>query len=906
MSADRIHTVPPEAVCGLLHSRPGGLAAAEARERLAEVGENLVTAAAGHPAAGMLLRHALNFFCVLLYASAGVCFAAERMQPGQKMALLGWALLGVALLNAVFSFVQEYRAERAMQELQKFLPRLARIRRGGDERETPAAEIVPGDVLLLAEGDRIPADARLVESADLLVDNAPLTGESRALPLRPAAARGPLLESPNVVFAGCSVLRGTGTAVVFATGRRTEFGKIAALSQEIRRPPSPLEREIKRMVRILTGIAVFLGAAFFAYGVASGRPLWVNVVFMLGIIVANVPEGLLPTFTLALSMAGLRMARRNVLVKNLEAVESLGAMQVVCTDKTGTLTRNELAITLAADGFEGRELTGGPALERLLRAALVSSDVREREGRLSGDPLDVAVAVWYARFCGPPLAVAALTRRHFPFDIQRRREAGLFVEGRDILFAVKGAWESLRPLVGTVRATAGDDLPADEAALARCDRVVQELAGRGLRVIAVACRALGSLPEPGAAEESLEQRLTLVGFLAAEDPLRDEVPAAVARCRAAGIRVLMVTGDHPDTALAVARRCGIAPPGAAPETAVIRGADLERMSEEEIAGRLDGGASVFARTTPEQKTKIVSALKRRGLVVGMTGDGVNDAPALKAADVGIAMGRGGTDVAREAADLVLLDNNFASIAVGIEEGRAVFANMQKFTSYVLTSNVPEILPYLLYVALPVPLALTVVQILSIDLGTDIIPAVGLGQERPEPGVMGRPPRGPRERLLTVRVMLLSYLFLGMIEAAFSLALFFSFLAWNGWSFGQELVAGSPLHRAATGITLSTVILMQVGNLASRRSVDGSGLDRGLLRNRLLVVGVALEILFSWAILFWAPLQAVLGTGPVPWRFYALAWLGVPLLFGLDLVRKRIVAGSGSRNSRSYQSDAIQS
>jgi sodium/potassium-transporting ATPase subunit alpha len=380
----------------------------------------------------------------------------------------------------------------------------------------------------------------------------------------------------------------------------------------------------------------------------------------------------------------------------------------------------------------------------------------------------------------------------------------------------------------------------------------------------------------------------LCGFLSLDDPIRDEVPEAVARCHTAGIRVLMITGDHPDTAESVARTCGILPPGAPAEGRVLYGEELERLREQQLVERLRDGVSVFARTTPEQKMKIVAALKRLGLVAAMTGDGVNDTPALRAADVGIAMGQGGTDVAREAADIVLLDDNFASIAAGIEEGRAVFANMQKFTTYVLSSNVPEIVPFVLYVLLPVPLGLTVIQILSIDLGTDMLPAIGLGQEPPEGDGMRRPPRRLDQRLLSPRLMVTAYLFLGLIQAVFSLSLFFLVLYQGGWHWGQELVEGDPLYRSATGITLAAVILMQIGNVIGRRSLRGSGLDRGLLRNRILLLGVATEILFSWAVLYAPPVQAFLQTGPVDWRIYAIASLGIPLIFALDYARKRLV------------------
>ncbi|MCB1763904.1 MAG: cation-transporting P-type ATPase, partial [Gammaproteobacteria bacterium] len=454
---------------------------------------------------------------------------------------------------------------------------------------------------------------------------------------------------------------------------------------------------------------------------------------------------------------------------------------------------------------------------------------------------------------------------------------------------IKGAWESLRPLVGQIQAGLDSLIEADEDALARCDEIVHRSSAGGQRVIAVASRRLERLPDPKAPEESLERGLCLCGFLALDDPIREEVPAAVARCHAAGIRVLLITGDHPDTAEAVARSCGILAQDAPLERRLLHGDELERLRERELVERLRAGVSVFARTTPEQKMKIVTALKRLGQVVGMTGDGVNDTPALKAADVGIAMGASGTDVAREAADIVLLDDNFASIISGIEEGRAVFANMQKFTTYVLASNIPEIVPFLIYVLLPVPLALTVIQILSIDLGTDLLPAIGLGQEPPEHEVMQRPPRRLDQRLLSFRLMATAYLFLGVIQAACSLGLFFLVLHQGGWQWGQEISENTPLYHSATGITLASIILMQVGNVVGRRSLRGSGLDLGLFRNRILLLGLVTELLFSWAVLYFPPVQQILHTGPVDWQLYAIAWLGIPLFFGLDLIRKRFAA-----------------
>jgi magnesium-transporting ATPase (P-type) len=1100
----QIHEIASESVFDLLRSRASGLNAREVRTRRETVGLNKLEPPSRWGWVRRLAKHFVNFFSILLDVAAGVCFIAASIQPEEGMAVLGWALGGVSVLNSLFAFAQELRAEHAMAELAKFLPQQVRVRREGREVAILAEELVPGDLLVIREGDRIAADARLIESEELLVNNAPLTGEARSIALHTQACHGPLAESANIAFAGCSVLRGSGIAVVFATGHQTEFGKIAAFSRDVSRSRCPLQRETVRMVRILTVIAVAMGLLFFAYGVISGRSLWINIVFMLGIIVANVPEGLLPTFTLALSMASLRMARKQVLVKNLEAVETLGAVHVICTDKTGTLTENALAVAALVDPLDGKPFEHADELHPLLRAAVIASEVhpatkpprgshrprharstrgapamrfiqlirimlglrrwpsrvrskrprkdeRRLEANWTGDPLDIAVVEHYTAQFGTPIPILQEIQRHFPFDLARRREAGLLVHGNEVVFAVKGAWESLQPLISQIRHREGHVIPATADRLAQCESYVRQLACQGQRVIAVAARTFPdhaqlhdtapdgvkpsgttpsstrtsidskltitrslpsiaasegpikfnsipadftlntvtdcdtfSLSEPALSQKitrvdqvgmtfvhdhsprspldiisptshdmsatgpstqgvditdsasvewrarsltdglpadrsstppeaapreddliarlldrqaqdrtrselastSLEQDLVLYGFLALEDPIRPDVAEAVDRCHAAGIQVLMVTGDHPDTAVAIARRCHILPEQGELEGRVVLGAELATLREQQLVNRLAAGATIFARSTPEQKMKIVSACKRLGKIVGMTGDGVNDSPALKAADVGIAMGLSGTDVAREAADLVLLDDHFASIVAGIEEGRAVFANMQRFTTYVLSSNVPEIVPFLLYIVLPVPLALTVIQILSIDLGTDLLPAIGLGQEPPDRDTMSRPPRRGDERLLSLPVMLNAYLFLGLLQATFSLGLFFLVLVHGGWQWGMPLAENTALYRSATGVTLASVILMQIGNVIGRRSPHGLGLDRGIFKNPLLILGIAVEIVFSWSILYFPPVQKVLQTGPVELVFYLLAWAGIPCLLGFDWLRKQ--------------------
>jgi len=880
----QIQQLSPEQVYAALESRFQGLSAPEAAERLREIGRNSVEIHDRWRHLRNLLHQFGNFFTILLIVSAALCFVADHLQPGENMTLLGWALATVALLNALFSFAQEFRAERAMQALRSYLPQRVKVRRDGQVTTVIATDLVPGDVLLIGEGDRVPADARLVEADALLVNNAPLTGEAQPLPLSATPSVTPLIESPNIVFAGCLVLRGQGTALVFATGLRTEFGKLAHLSQAIRRTPSPLERQTLQMIRVLTVIAVTLGIGFFLYGVSIGRPLWVNLVFMMGIIVANVPEGLLPTFTLALAMGSVRMARKNVLVKSLNAVEALGAADVICTDKTGTLTRNQLAVTELVPSLPENLMPGNRA-QRLLEVALCAGDVHSSGSDWHGDPLDVAIARRYAVEGGSVTEILGGVECFFPFDVDKRRAAGIGRINGERVFAVKGAWAILSPM-----------LAIETTALAVAEATLLRLAGSGLRVIAVAMQQLPPTNDLAIRpQESYEQGLSLAGFIGVADPVRPEVPPALAKCHAAGITVLMITGDHPDTALAVAHECGIVTTEGDRLT-ILTGDRLEVLRETEVAAAIDQGVRIFARTSPAQKMKIVTALKSSERVVAMTGDGVNDAPALKAADVGIAMGQSGTDVARATAQIILLDDNFASIVAGVEEGRGVFANIRKFTTYVLASNVPEILPYLVFIVLPVPLALTVIQILAIDLGTDLLPAIALGQEPPEPELMQQPPRGQRASLLTPRLLRVAYLFIGLIEAGWSLLLFFLVLYLGGWTYGVDLATDDPLYRSATGITLASVLLMQVGNVLGRRHQFRTGIDRGLLHNRLLLFGIAIEIAIAWGLLYWPPLQRVLGTGPVAPEILLLAALGAPLLFSLDLWRKHLAGRHGPSNN----------
>lgn len=851
----RIQTLSAEQALASLRSGGRGLGTREAVRRLGRFGTNTLTAARREPAALRLLRSFTHFFALLLWLAAALAAVAEIRQPGAGMGVLAVTVVGVILVNGLFSFIQDHRAERELAALTKLLPQRVKTWRDGAVAEVDAAALVPGDVIVLATGDRVPADARLLSTAGVRVDASTLTGESVPV-LRtagPCGEREPLM-ADNLVFAGTSVVAGEGTALVYATGSHTEFGRIASLTQGEEAGRSPLLREIAALSRLIAALAVGLGAVFFAIGVHAGQPAMAALVFAIGIIVANVPEGLLPTVTLALAMAARRMARRNVLVRHLPAVEALGAATVICTDKTGTLTLNRMTVR-ATDG----EPDAIAAVERHCHTL-----ARSATGWL-GDPMEVALV----EHAGPG-PVHARTGE-VPFDTERRRLSTLHSAPAGPVVYTKGAAETVLPLC-TGRATAAGVVPLDADGRAAVLAVQDAMADRGLRVLALAWR---DAPDPADPETGL----VLAGLVGLEDPPRPEVPGAVAKARAAGIRVIMVTGDHPHTALAVARETGLVR-GADPE--LVTGDALRAMSDSQLMLALDGDEVVFARAGADQKLRIVQALQRRGETVAVTGDGVNDAPALKQGDIGVAMGRCGTDVAREAADMILLDDNFASIIHAVEEGRAVFANIRRFMVYIFTSNIPEVVPYLAFILLGVPLPLTVAQILAVDLGTDLLPALALGAEPPHPGAMNRPPRPRRERLLTGGLLAHAYLFLGPFEAAAAMGAFFIVLDAGGWRWGEHLAAGDPLHRLATTACLAGIVVAQVANVWLCRADREPVLDRSLPRNPLIGRAIAAELLIIAAIVYTPPGNLFFATAPLPWW----AWLApVPAVLAMILAEE---------------------
>jgi calcium-translocating P-type ATPase len=877
-----ISKLTADAALASLNSSPIGLSAKEAERRRQEFGCNRVEEVRGTPLWVRFAREFTHFFAVILWVAAGLAFFAEHMEPEQGMRQLGTAIMGVILINGLFSFWQEYRAERALEALRKLLPQEIKALREGNVQNLDVESLVPGDVVLLGEGDKVPADIRLIEAFGMRVNTATISGESlpKARNAEPDLNETPLT-AKNLVLAGTTIVSGQGRGVVYATGMHTEFGKIAHLTQTTEEISSPLQREIARLSRIVALLASGLGLCFFLIGQAVGMPFWGNLMFAIGIIVANVPEGLLPTVTLSLAMATQRMARRNALVRHLPAVETLGSTTVICSDKTGTLTQNHMRVKrffanhsfLPADSAI-ETLLQTDSIRWLMRISSICHNVHagvEKGSELLGDPMEVALVEQAQLYGFKGDDYRRITEIPFDSDRKRMSVVGEELNGVRTLYC-KGALESVLSICDAVQHD-GDILPLDTVAQAQCLAAQDEMAQSGLRVLAFAYRLLVS------DEPAREAGLTLCGLIGLEDPPRPEVSAAIANCRSAGIKVIMVTGDHPVTAEAIAREIGLV---RSETPVVLRGDSLPRMTKTQLQLALDAPEILFARVTAEQKMLIVQALQRKGEIVAVTGDGVNDAPALKAADIGIAMGVTGTDVAKEAADMILLDDNFASIVSAVEEGRAVFENLRKFLTYILTSNIPELMPYLAFVLFRIPLPLTVIQILAVDLGTDMLPALALGAEAPQPGLMQQPPRPRTERLLHWPLLIRAYLWLGMMEAAVSLAAFFYVLNGGEWNYGDVLGRQDPLYLQATTACLAGIVLSQVINIFLCRHPSQSGFRFGSISNPLLLWGIALEVgLILWIVYTpWG--NEWFGTAPLAYEVWIFV---IPLVFVMGIAEE---------------------
>ncbi len=826
----------------------------------------------------MWLKFAAQFtdlFAVVLLVASAVTFLAYAVQRPREVGnlQLAVAILAVVMLNAVIGFVQEYSAERTAEALQAMVPHTCRVLRSGQRQEVPARDLVRGDLVLLEAGDAVPADCRLVEAHELAVDNASLTGESGPVGRReePVAADLAVLEARNLVFMGTTVAAGTGRAVVVATGSATEFGRIFRLTADAPAQRSPLQRQVAVMARRVSVAALGIGALVFAVRVPSGQPVVASFVFALGVMVALVPEGLPATLSVSLAIGVRRMARHQALVKRLLAVEALGSTTVICTDKTGTLTQAEMTVTRLWAGGVVRSVSGvgyaptgsvegGTPVRGLLRVAALCNNARllppsaGKGWRVLGDTTEGALLVAAAKAGVDLEEEERQTPRvgEYPFDSTRKLMTTVHrCEGGYQVY-VKGAPQELLARCTRIDWD-GESRPVDDEIRTAVNRANDAMARQALRVLAVACRDVDT---PNLTQDAAESELTLCGLVGMLDPPRPEVTAAVRACRHAGIRIVMVTGDHALTAEAVARRVGIVQERA---PVVVTGAQLSGMDEPELDGLLAApGDLLFCRVSPEHKMRIVAALERAGQVVAVTGDGANDAPALKHADIGVAMGRTGTDVAREAAVIVLLDDSFASIVTAVELGRSVYQNIRKFLVYLFSHNIAELTPILAATFIGFPLVpLMAVQVLAIDLGSDVLPALALGAEPPEPDVMDRPPRSRRQSLLSAEVVR-RFLFLGGIQSLGVCVAFFWRVHSAGIAF-SAFTADNPVYREAITMTQAGIVVSQFFNGLTVRSDRRSILKVGLLSNPRLVAAECLGVAIMAAISYLPALQAVFHT-----------------------------------------------
>jgi len=875
----------------LLATSPQGLTSEEAAERLAKYGPNTLVEKKRTSIAYKFLADLKDLFGVLL-------LFASLLAALVGMWELSLIILLVVLVNTVFGLFQEWRAEKAMETLKSWMPEYAKVVRDGELKKILVKELVPGDLIVLDEGDRVPADARLIEAFDLWTNNVPLTGESEpqprsAKPIKVVDAT--FLDVPNLVFMSTSVAKGQGKAVVIETGMDTKFGQIASLTQEIAEESSPLQKEIAYTAKYDFILAITVGVIFFLVSdIWLHASFYSSILFMIGVMVACVPEGLQVTVSSALAINVLKMVKENVLVKRLSSVQTLGSVTVICTDKTGTITTGEMTvkkiwisdkvIEVSGAGYtptgsfhcDGKTLEKeeSQTVEKLLEISALCNSAkveppsdRNRSWSIVGDPTDGALLVATLKY---GLNVQSMLAQkpiiHIkPFDSKRKRMTTFHkCQNRTCAYS-KGAPRSILSACSRIVVESGIVGLTSEH-MNSVEAKIHEFANEGLRVIAIAYK---ELPENESFKsKDVEKDMILVGLAAMKDPPRPEVREAVRLAKHAGIRTMIITGDYGPTARAIAEEVGIVVPE---KSHIIRGVDLERIEDSQIVDEVKKENVIFARVSPEQKLRIVTVLKRHGEIVAVTGDGANDAPSLKEADIGIAMGASGTDVAREAADMVLLDDSFASIVKAVESGRTIYENLRRFIVYVFSHNWAELFPYVLYAVLALPLPLLAVQVLAIDLGIDVIPSLALSREPTETGIMEEPPRSVKERLFNKKVFLRSF-YIGLIIAAGAMVGCLSVWSASGWHLGMSLRADDVVYVKGTTMTFAGIVVAQVGNVLACRTSRASILKTNLKSNKWIWLGIASQLTILSAIVYIPPLQVLFGTtaiGLTEWAFLAL-------------------------------------
>ncbi|MFD1430539.1 cation-translocating P-type ATPase [Lacticaseibacillus mingshuiensis] len=908
---ERFAAASNEDVLETLHSRVEGLSSAEATARLTQYGPNRITRAKQQSQLKIFLKNFISLMAILLWVSGLIAMLTGTPE-------LGIAIWLVNIINGCFSFWQEFQAKKATDSLMAMLPTYTQVYRDGQLQQVDATQIVPGDVFELQAGNAIPVDARLLEATSVQVDQSALTGESvpESKFVKYDPGEGEFAES-NLVYAGTSIGAGTAKAVAIATGMNTEFGQIASLTQQQTKSASPLQRELNRLTKQISLIAIGIGLAFFIAAIFFVHyPAAKAFIFALGMIVAFIPEGLLPTVTLSLAQGVQRMAKKHALVKDLNSVETLGETTVICSDKTGTLTQNQMTVnhiwtrdktfTISGEGYvangkvkkDGQVITyrDDSDLNKLITVAALNNDttVEQDEAgtpKILGTPTEAALVI-VAQKAGFDVAaaVAAAPRlKEFPFDSERKRMSTVHQhDAHTLSICAKGSLSDTLSQCTTI-ADDGKIRPLTDDDRRAIDAANRHYAVQGLRSLAVAYREIPAAADQAAQVDALtietaEQDLTFLGLTIMADPPRPEIYDAIEKCHHANIKIIMVTGDSTLTAKSIAVKIGLT----SDKARVVTGTELDAMSEADLQEALRGEI-IFARVAPEQKYKIVSTLQKNGEIVASTGDGVNDAPALKKADIGVAMGVTGTDVAKDAADMILTDDNFASIVSAIEEGRTVYANIQKFLTYILTSNMPEAFPSILFLFSRglIPLPMTVMQILTVDLGTDMLPALGLGAEKAEPGIMHQPPRKRTAHLMNKHVLWTAFAWYGLIASLISTGAYFFVNVQNGWP-SVPLAASGTVYARATTLVLGAIVFSQIANALNCRTKTVSVMRFGIFSNHRIWFGILFEIALFAFLAYTPGVQALFNTTAITaadWLFLFI--IPIPI-FLIEELRKYLV------------------
>jgi len=952
-----------------------GLSTAQVKEYLEKEGYNELTPPKTTPEWIKFCKQLFGGFSTLLWIGAILCFIAYAIEASNNAnamkdnLYLGIVLASVVIITGIFSYFQERKASNIMDSFKNMVPDKALVLRDGETATVLAKEIVMGDIVFVKGGDRIPADIRIIEASGMKVDNSSLTGESEPQTRTPEFTHDNPLETKNIAFFSTNCNEGSAKGVVIKCGDDTVMGRIATLASGLETGDTPIAREIEHFIHIITGVAVFLGVSFFILSFILGYNLIEAVVFLIGIIVANVPEGLLATVTVCLTLTAKRMAKKNCLVKNLEAVETLGSTSTICSDKTGTLTQNRMTVAhmwfdnqiVNIDTTENQTGETGDlsssTWEDLCRIAVLCNRAQFRSGQ-DGVPILKRDCIGDASESGILKCTEILTGgktlsmrdnmkkvHEVPFNSTNKYQLSIHIVNGQHCLVMKGAPERILERSSYI-VNKGNVDKMNDSWEKNFNDAYMTLGGMGERVLGFCHCWLDKEKYPIGYEFDTEAEnfpmhdLTFVGLISMIDPPRAAVPDAVAKCRSAGIKVIMVTGDHPITAHAISKSVGIISPENETvddiakrlnisvdkvnkrdaNAAVVHGSMIKDMTNEDIDDIIMNHKEiVFARTSPQQKLIIVEGCQRAGQIVAVTGDGVNDSPALKRADIGIAMGIAGSDVSKQAADMILLDDNFASIVTGVEEGRLIFDNLKKSIAYTLTSNIPEISPFLAFIVTGIPLPLGTVTILCIDLGTDLLPAISLAYEEAETDIMKRAPRdAQRDKLVNERLISMAYGQIGMLQALSGFIVYFVILMENGflpsrlygirkewddrgnnaledsygqeWTYGQRKIVEFTCHTAF----FTSIVVVQWADLLICKTRRLSIFQQGM-RNKIMIAGLFEETLLAAVLAYMPGTDVALRMYPLEWHWWLVPMPFSLLIFLYDETRKYLIRNNAPGN-----------